>query len=159
MDFKTIDQFEAGTRTLADSVRGLSRAELLARPVPGTWSIQQIVLHLLDSDLVIADRMKRIIAEENPALIGFDESKFAAALHYDDQEIADAVALFGLNRKMMARLLRRLPAEAFARSGTHSERGRETLAMYVEGACRHLAHHLKFLYDKRAKLGKPVAGA
>jgi hypothetical protein len=48
-----------------------------AFPVPGTWSIQQIVLHMMDSDLIASDRMKRVIAEDRPTLIGYNETAFS----------------------------------------------------------------------------------
>ena len=67
-----------GGQKLADAVRGLRREDLQAHPVPGKWSIQQVVIHLMDSDLVTTDRMKRVIAEDNPTLLAYDEEKFAA---------------------------------------------------------------------------------
>ena len=154
MDRSLIDQYVKGSDDLQMAVRGLGREDLLAYPVPGTWSIQEIVIHLADSDLVISDRMKRVIAEDNPQLIGFDESKFVKNLHYAEQSVEDAVRLFELNRSQMGRVLAKLPDSAFSRKGTHNERGPMTLEDLVRGAVNHLAHHLKFIVDKREKLGK-----
>ena len=36
-----------------------------AYPIAGTWSIAELVAHVLDSDLVFADRIKRLIAEDS----------------------------------------------------------------------------------------------
>ena len=149
-----IDQYQQGGEKLRKAVAGLSDADLKAFPVPGTWSIQQIVLHLMDSDLINADRMKRIIAEENPTLIGYDETKFTSNLFYHDQSAADAVTIFDLNRKNFAMLLRKLPAAAFDRVGTHNEAGVMTLTQWIKRTSNHLEHHLKFIIEKRAKLGK-----
>lgn len=152
MNRSLIDEFERGGDELRNSIRGLSRTDLTAFPVPGTWSIQQIVLHLMDSDLILADRMKRVIAEENPALIGYDESRFAKSLHYHEQSADDAVTILDLNRRNFAKVLRKLPDEAFARVGAHNERGPLTLADLLAGAVKHLKHHVKFILDKRQKL-------
>ena len=154
MDRSLIDQYAKGADDLGMAVRGLAPEDLSAYPVPGTWSIQEIVIHVADSDLVISDRMKRVIAEDNPQLIGFDESKFTKNLHYAGQSIEDAVSLFELNRRQMARVLAKLPDSAFARKGTHNERGPMTLEDLLRGAVNHLSHHLKFIVDKREKLGK-----
>ena len=154
MDRSLIDTYEAGGEELRLAVRGLEREDLLAFPVAGTWSIQQIVLHLMDSDLITADRMKRVIAEENPTLIGYDESKFASNLFYDEQSVADAVDIVELNRRNFAKVLRELPDAAFDRIGTHNERGPLKLSDLLAGAVKHLQHHLKFVVDKREKLGK-----
>ena len=70
----------SGGEKLRQAIKGLGREDLTAFPVPGTWSIQQIVIHLMDSDLIGTDRMKRIIAEENPTLVGYDQDKFVASL-------------------------------------------------------------------------------
>jgi uncharacterized damage-inducible protein DinB len=144
-----IDQYEQGGARLRNAVAGLKRDNLLARPADGSWSIQQIVIHLQDSELVFADRMKRVIAEENPPLIGYDQSRFVQALFCDDQSADDAVAIVELNRRNMARILRKLPDAAYSRIGTHNERGPLTLEQLVAGATQHLAHHLKFIDKKR----------
>lgn len=147
-----IEDYFHGAGKLRQAIRGLTHDDLLAYPVPGTWSIQQIVLHLMDSDLILAERMKRVIAEDNPTLTGFDESKFVKNLCYDAQSAEDAATIFEMNRRLFAEVLRRLPDDAFNRTGAHSERGPMTLADLLSGAVRHLEHHLRFLREKREKL-------
>jgi hypothetical protein len=155
-DRSIIDKYEAGGEQLALAIRGLTREDLLAVPIPGKWSTQQVVIHLMDSDLIATDRMKRIIAEDNPTLIGYDESRFVKNLHYDHQSAADAVKIFDLNRKLFAGVLRKLPDSAFARSGMHNERGKVTLADQINSYVKHLEHHLKFIHEKRAAMGKEM---
>lgn len=69
MNRDLIEQFAAGGEKLRRAVRGLERADLLAKPGPGAWSIQQLVLHVVDSDAIAIDRMKRILTEDNPTLL------------------------------------------------------------------------------------------
>ena len=151
-----IEQYARAGARLADALRGLSKPELLARPVPGTWSIQEIVIHLMDSDLIAADRMKRVIAENNPMLIGYDESKFAEKLLYNDQSVEDAVTIFTLNRRNVAKILRGMPDAAYERKGTHNQRGEVTLGQLLDTYVKHFEHHLQFILKKRAMLGKPL---
>ena len=68
-----IDNYLAGVNALRSAVRGLSREQLEARPVPGKWSTLEVVCHLSDFDPILADRMKRVIAEDRPPLLGADE--------------------------------------------------------------------------------------
>ncbi len=154
MDRTFIDNYEKAARHLRDAIQGLQPEDLLAFPVPGTWSIQQIVLHLADTELVMAERMKRVIAEEKPALQSFDENKWSQNLHYHDQSAQDAATMVELTRKQMARVLRQLPDDAFDRIGTHNQAGPQRLREIIERATRHLDHHLKFILDKREKLGR-----
>ncbi len=156
MNRELIDEYERGGEKLAAAIHGLSREDLLATPVPGTWSIQQIVVHMMDSDLIWTDRTKRVIAEENPSLIGYDESRFARHLFYDEWSADDAVKIFDLNRRNFARVLRHLPDSAWDRRGTHNESGELKLRDMLPRIVRHLDHHLKFIYSKREKLGKPL---
>lgn len=144
-----IEEYARGAERPAEAIAGLSQEQLNAFPIPGTWSIQQIVLHLLDSDLVASDRMKRVIAEVEPQLIGFDESAFARHLHYEKLDVNAACQLFALNRQLTAVILRNLPAEAFQRIGVHNEAGPLTLAQLVQTYVDHLAHHLRFIEKKR----------
>lgn len=156
MDRALIDAYRAGASLPAQGIRGLTREELNAFPVPGTWSIQQIIMHLMDSDLIASDRMKRIIAMENPALIGYDENAFAKSLFYERLDAAQACEVFRLNRLLTADILQDQPDAVFARTGLHSERGSITLLNMVETYVGHVEHHLKFLREKRQKLGKPL---
>lgn len=157
MNRELIEQYAAGAEVPAKSIVGLDRSDLLAFPVPGTWSIQQIILHLMDSDLIGADRMKRVAAEDGPMLVGYDETAFAKRLGYEHLSVRDAAEIFRLNRLMTAEILRRLPPAAFERTGKHSERGNVTLEQLLATYIGHVEHHLTFLRDKRKLLGKPLA--
>ena len=147
-----IDEFEAGGSRLAESVSGLSTDQLTARPGPGKWSIHELVIHLVDADAIAIDRMKRVIAEDNPTLLYADETAYVDTLFPHDQSIEDAVTLFVVNRRQFARVLRRLPEEAFARTGTHNIAGRVSLEGLVRMYVDHLDHHFEFLKRKREKL-------
>ena len=152
-----IDQYEAGADALAKALEGLSKEDLLAYPVPGTWSIQEIAIHLMDSDLIGSDRMNRTIAEEKPSILGYNETLFVKNLRYDLQDVHAAAAIFAANRRLFATVLRAIPTEAFARIGVHNENGPETLETQLKKYIKHLEHHLTFLRKKRSMLGKPMA--
>jgi hypothetical protein len=154
MDRVMIERYAAGAAEVEKAIAGLSREDLLAVPVPGTWSIQQIVIHLMDSDLIGADRMKRVIAEENPAIVGYNETLFAQKLFYEKLDPFVAAGVFRKNRELTVVILQNLPAEAFGRIGTHNEKGRVTLSELVATYVQHLEHHLGFLRHKRRLLGK-----
>lgn len=152
IDRNLIDQFEAGGSTLRDAIKGLSPEQLTKHIGPGEWSIQELVVHLADSDAIAIDRMKRIISEDNPTLLYADESAYVERLHCHEQSIEDAITLFDIGRRQFARVLRLLPDEMFDRSGTHNIAGTVTLADLLTTYIDHLQHHLEFLYKKRDNL-------
>lgn len=148
-----IDRYEAGGPLLAYAASGLSPEQETARPGPGAWSIAELVAHLLDADLVLADRMKRLIAEDEPVLQAFDENAWIARLDSQGMPVEEAVNLFVANRQWMTRILKKCSDADFARMGTHSEAGRKSLAEVLATAANHVDHHLRFLYTKRGNLG------
>ena len=78
-----IDRYERDAGALRAAVAGLGREQRLARPVPGTMSVQALAMHMLDADLAYADRMKRIAALDRPRLLGWDQDAFAERLGYE----------------------------------------------------------------------------
>ncbi|HEV7278791.1 MAG TPA: DinB family protein [Pirellulaceae bacterium] len=156
------DQIEQALReyarvvpSLRASTVGLSPDQLTARPGPGDWSIHEVVLHTVDSDIVAWDRMKRIAAMERPTLIPYDETAFAKTLFYHEQSLEDALALFELGRRQMSRILERLPVEAFERKGLHTDDGELSLLDFVRRYVGHVEHHVRFIDAKRERLGVP----
>lgn len=160
MDRTQIDEFESGGQKLARAIDGLDRKELLWVPPPGAgiglWTIQQVVLHLMDDELIWTARMKRIIAEENPSIVGFDESKFAANLFPQEQDAVAAAQIVDMNRRLFAAVLRKLPDSAFERTGQHDDLGVITLGQSVVWTVEHLDHHIHYIALKRQRLGKAL---
>jgi hypothetical protein len=142
-----------GVQTLRQGVAGMSRQQLLARPVAGKWSALEVVCHLADFEPVYADRMKRIIALDRPSLLGADENRFAATLAYHERELEEELLIIDGTRPQMARILRTLPAEVLSRVGVHNERGPQTLEQLLTAAIGHIRHHVKFIQEKRRALG------
>src|SRR5512142_8431 len=143
MDRQLIETYAAGADRPAQAIAGLTAEDLDRRPVPDSWSIREIAVHLMDSDLIAAYRMKRVIAEDNPLIVAYNESAFAQRLGYEQLDASAACGVFRLNRRLMADILRRLPDEAFQRTGVHSENGKMTLASFLQIYVGHLDHHLR----------------
>jgi uncharacterized damage-inducible protein DinB len=151
-----LDDYLAGPQALRKAVAGMSREQLTARPVPGKWSTLEVVAHLADFDPILADRVKRILAEDKPQLIGADEKRFAAALAYHDRDLEEELTIIERTRSQLARVLRQQPDAALQRTGVHSERGPMTLERMLTAAVRHIPHHVKFIEEKRKALGLPA---
>ncbi len=151
-----INAYVAGPGLLRQAVAGLSPEQLRARPIAGKWSTLEVVCHIVDFDPVYVDRMKRVIAEDNPQLLSADENRFAAALHYHDRELEEELTLLELTRSQMTRILRALPPEAFRRVGIHNQRGPLTLEQLLTTITNHIPHHVKFIAEKRKALGLPL---
>ena len=118
-----IGRYRQGHSQLAEAVAGLSEAELDATPPDGGWSAREIVHHTADSELTAAIRLRRLIAEDEPVIQGYDEELFARRLHYRERPIGPSLEAVRVARESCFALLDLLSGEEWARSGTHSDSG------------------------------------
>jgi hypothetical protein len=150
MNFDTLlEQYLAGPNLLRRAIAGMSKKQLLARPIPGKWSTQEVVCHLADYEPIYADRMKRVIALEEPELLKGDPGLFAARLAYDLRDVEEELALIEITRKQMGRIRRALKPEDFQRQGGHSRDGVLTLEVLLQRITDHIPHHIRFIEEKR----------
>lgn len=156
MDRSLIDAYEAAPARLRAAVKGLTREDITARPGPGAWSILEVVVHLADSDAISIDRMKRMLTDDVPLLFYANENAYTAKLHMHEQDLEDALTLIEVGRRQWARVLRKLPDEAFERQGVHNRSGVTSVGKMVASYIKHIDDHLKFIVGKRANLGKPL---
>lgn len=148
-----IDQYLAGSDTLRKAVRGMTRDQLVARPVKGKWSTLEVVAHIADFEPILADRMMRVISHERPLLLVADENLFAATLNYHGRDVDEELAVIDVTRKKTARILRSLGPEAAKRVGIHSFKGLVSLEAVLTSAINHIPHHVAFIEEKRKALG------
>jgi tetratricopeptide (TPR) repeat protein len=150
-----IDAYLEGPALLRRAVADMTADQLRARPVPGKWSTLEVVCHLVDSEQAYCHRMKRVIAETRPLLIGYDETRFAATLGYHDRDLEEELTMLDRMRRQMARVLRSVPESAWSAKGVHSEQGLMTLEDLLRTEAEHVPHHLAHIAEKRKALGLP----
>lgn len=148
-----LNGYLAGPVALRQAVAGMTREQLVARPVAGKWSTLEVVCHIADFDPILADRIKRVLSHDKPTLLGADENLFASVLSYQDRDIEEELAVIDATRAQLGRILRAMPAAAYQRTGVHSERGELTVERLLTLATNHIPHHVAFIAEKRKALG------
>lgn len=121
----------------------LHDASLQTPEAPGKWSITMVVRHLVDSDLVWANRLRKMVAEDEPRIAGFDQDLWADRLHYERERIGVVLPEFRAVRELNVRFLRELTDEELERRAVHSERGTETVAHMMRMYAGHDIAHLR----------------
>jgi hypothetical protein len=95
-----------------------------------------VVVHCADSETNAAGRIRRLAAEADPVIQGYDEAEWARRFDYHQLPLEPALALVEAVRANTAALLRRMPEDAWARVGRHTESGRygaeDWLTIYAE---------------------------
>ncbi len=121
-----IDYYKDGYRAVAEALAGAPDEELDTAPAPGKWTACEIVHHLADSEMTSALRLRRLIAEDRPVIVGYDQEDYARKLFYD-RPVDASLAAFKAARDTTAQILRRLTPGDWLREGTHTESGRYTV--------------------------------
>ena len=148
-----VQKYKEGYRTVAEALEGATDAELDARPAPEKWSAREIVHHLADSEMTSAIRLRRLIAEDRPAINGYDEAEFARKLYYD-RPIAASLDAFRTARLTTAELLDRMTDAEWEREGTHTEHGRYAVQDWLKSYADHAHNHAAQIRRARASLTK-----
>jgi hypothetical protein len=147
-----LDAYLGGPDRLRSAVTGLSREQLISRPITGRWSVLEVVCHLVDTDANIAHRIKWVLSEERPVFERVKPELMRAALAYHDRDVEDELGIFDLTRRQIGRIFRASPPDAWERTGVVGDRGDRTVGQMIHGAVEHLAHHLGFVIEKRRAL-------
>jgi hypothetical protein len=124
-------------------IRGLTPRHLARLPAPGKWSIQEIISHLADTEMVMCCRARWIAFEEHPTLVPFDQEKWATGRSREKEPVAETLERFRLMRRSQIRLFRHLSKNDFRRTGFHPERGVVTLRVQLETLAGHDLNHLE----------------
>ena len=146
-----IDRYEDGFRVVAAALEGITDAELEAREGPGEWCPREIVHHLADSEMTSAIRLRLLIAEDDPAIVGYDQEAFVRRL-FPDRPLGPSLAAFEAAREATAPILRRLTEEQWGRAGTHSESGRYSVEEWLRIYGGHAHDHAEQIRRERASV-------
>ena len=136
-----VARYEAGPGVLRASLAGLNDAELDHRPSDGGWTPREVVHHVADSEMTSAIRLRRLIAEDDPLIVGYDGDEFARRLRYADRPIGPALAAVEAARSTTTQILRGLTEAEWARKGTHSESGPYGVEAWLEIYAVHCDEH------------------
>lgn len=133
-------RYRTGYAAVADALGELSDAELDHSPAPGEWTPRMVAHHLADSEATAFIRLRRLIAEEDPVIVGYDEAEFARRLHYD-RPIAASLGVLRAVRQASLELLESLGPDEWDRAGTHSDSGRYSVDDWLRIYAGHAHDH------------------
>jgi len=140
-----VDLLAALRSEVEELIRGVWEEDLRKPEAEGKWSMMDVILHLLDSEIAWGCRLRAVLAEDRPNLTGYDQDRWAENLNYEAADLDTSLhALFGLRRSHVA-LIRSLTEEQKQRVGIHSERGEESLELMIRLYAGHDLVHLRQL--------------
>jgi uncharacterized damage-inducible protein DinB len=111
-----IEEYGSGFELFAAALSEIPREAWEFKPTADEWSIHEIVVHMKDSESMGVIRLHKLIAEPGSTLMAYEESKWAEALNYQNQDVEDALQILKLTRRATYRLLKTLPDQVFMHS-------------------------------------------
>jgi hypothetical protein len=139
---------------IARLTRGLTIEELRRPEASGKWSVLQVLDHLTDAEMVSGARLRYILAEDNPIIVGYDQDRWAAQLRYGTADLESLLSELAAFRSRTLRLLRDLTPAELERVGQHTERGPESVGHMMKLMAAHDLVHRRQLARIRGAFGK-----
>jgi len=127
---------------IRDSVQSLPQELLLWQPGPGKWSINEIVGHLLDSNIVNSYRIRKIIAEPGEPLATFAHEAWTDRQRFNETELAELLEAYDAITRYNAILLRKLNEEQWALVGMKPDEPISIAHIIDKFICNHVDKHL-----------------
>ena len=128
--------------TLAEIVRAHSATVLRTRPFEDKWTPNEIIGHLVDGELVYGYRLRLVLSEDDPAILGTNQDSWVARQHHNEREPSELVDMFRAMRQINLAVWKRLSPADWNRTGRHNERGSESLAVMLRVIAGHDLSHL-----------------
>ena len=151
-----LDAVEVVART-ADELRGLLQrlgsAGLEQSLEPGKWPARMTFIHLADTEIVFAFRLRQALAEENHVVQTFDQDAWARK--YGSLSANEAIEMFAALRRSNVSLIESLSAEEWSKTLRHPERGEMVFRTLVETMAGHDLNHLAQLKRIASRTGTP----
>jgi hypothetical protein len=120
----------------------LSQDDLARTYGPGKWSVRYLLHHLSDSETVLYDRIRRILAEPRQVLWVFDEDAWAKRLDYSERPLEMSRRIYESVRAAMIFYARLHYEKDGHLEFVHSVTGVRTLKDEFDNTASHNEHHL-----------------
>jgi len=151
---KWIQQYADGPAKLSAALAKVPEPARQWRPGPGQWSVHEIIVHCADSETNAAARIRTLLAEKEPLIVGYDQDAWARALDYHRHPLEPALATVDAVRANTTALLRTLQQSDWSKSGRHTESGDYSAQTWLEIYAEHLEQHARQIERNLAAWGR-----
>lgn len=138
-----IRRYAAGPDQLEETLAGVPEIARQWRPAPGKWSVHEIIVHCADSETNAHMRIRYLLAEREPLILGYDQDYWAIELAYHQLPLEPALATIRAVRANTVALLERLTESQWQKTGRHTEHGAYGAEKWLEIYAGHLEVHVR----------------
>ena len=141
-DDEPLDVLRASLEEVATLVAGANTEQLRAATAPGEWSPWQVLVHLADAEAMFGMRVRLIVTQEQPTLVGYDQDAWTARFADLDPDPQETFTRWRALRSSNLRLYESLTPDEWNRTGMHTERGEQSAKEVVRLAAGHDRAHI-----------------
>jgi hypothetical protein len=139
---------------LEKAIENLDEAQLNTPYRDGGWTVKQVAHHVSDSHMNALSRLKFTITEDNPTVMGYDESKWAATVEYTELPINISLTMIHTLHQKLVALFSKLTEEEWKRTYIHSQSKKQFDLWYLLGMYAwHGKHHVAHITSLRERMG------
>ena len=141
-------------KSLLDIIDGLSDEMIRRKVTPGKWSIFENIVHLQTYQHVFCDRIKKMLAEDNPSFPRYVADTDPLFLDNCGKATREIMGDLITTRKEMSTGRLSMKDEDIKRAGTHPVFGAMSISQWLDFFLLHEAHHLFTIFKMAAELKK-----
>lgn len=116
--------------------------QMRTRPFAGKWTPNEIIGHMVDTEWVYGYRIRLILCEDNPTILGMDQDLWVSGLRHNERDPAELVEMFRAMRSYNLQVWKMMGPRELERTGSHNERGRESLGLMIRMEAGHDLSHI-----------------
>ena len=140
---RMIAQYEEGPGLLREAWGRVPEEARQWRPGPGKWSAHEIIVHCADSETNAAGRIRYLLAERDPKILGYDQDRWAELFDYHSLPVEPAFQAVEAVRWNTLPIIRRITDAQLEIMGHHTESGAYGVADWLRSYGEHLHVHVR----------------
>lgn len=138
-----VRRYADGPALLEESLAAVPEIARQWRPAPGKWSVHEIIVHCADSETNSHMRIRYLVADPEPLIVGYDQDYWAIDMAYHQHPLGPALDTVRAVRANTVPLLERLTEAQWAKRGRHTESGPFSAERWLEVYAEHLEVHAR----------------
>ncbi len=142
---------------IEEEIEGLSEEQVKWKASSQSWSITEVLAHLVDHSIVVSFRIRDILAGSANRLPAFDQDSWVSGQKANEESIGELLIAAHALVRYNAGLLGRLSEEDWQRSGINAKGEPVQIAAIIPAFVSHVQGHLNQIRRiKQQSAGKQV---
>lgn len=127
---------------IEQEIAGLTEQQLRWKSSPSSWSVIEVLAHLVDHSIVVSFRIREILAGSPATLPGFNQDAWVAGQKANEEQISQLITIANGLVQYNSGLLERLSDEEWEKTGINFKGETVSLAAIIPGFVAHVQNHL-----------------